>query len=212
MDTSGHSTRNTELSANPTISDLTDQTGDTRSHSLQCGTGNLPDEMEEEGPEEEEDEEGLEPDSLMATPKSIPTFQPNKQWLKDVDEGLTKTRYGIEFKIEPQCDVSRGQTPEYNHTRIFKALVSAILSAAPTTVICSVNDEAEAFNNIDDINFTKQEYFCCCLFVLASSLFVYFSFMYVVLLELSFYCCMQLLYFAHPIFTSKSVIFLVRYL
>jgi hypothetical protein len=149
---------NTESSVHSTVSNLTDQTTETIKSAKHEETNKTTEAMEEEEEEAEEEDEdnGLEPESLTATPKTIPIFQPNSQWLKDIQEGNPRKKYGIKFKIEPQKDTAGERiTPDYNHVRIFKALVSGILSAAPTTVICSINDEAAAFDNIDDINFSK---------------------------------------------------------
>jgi hypothetical protein len=111
--------------------------------------------MEEDEVEAEEDD-GLKPTSITSVPQTIPAFTPNKQWIKDVESRLPKTRYGIEIKIEPQQPVKAGsEPPAYHHIRIFKGIASAIMTAAPTTVICSIDDTEEAFDDVDDIPTSK---------------------------------------------------------
>jgi hypothetical protein len=65
---------------------------------------------------------------------------------------LTKNRYGIEVKISPPKTTSANQpAPRYNHIRIFKALATALLTAAPGTGICSINEDEEMIINTVDI-------------------------------------------------------------
>jgi hypothetical protein len=61
----------------------------------------------------------------------------------------------LNSRLNPQRGTTTGEIPAYHHPRIFKAIVSPLLTATPSTVICSIDDTAEAFDDIEDINFTK---------------------------------------------------------
>jgi hypothetical protein len=93
----------------------------------------------------------------LSTPQTIPNFKPNKQWVRDTELGEQKTKYGIEIKIDPKTKaMAESDPPAYNHIRIFKAIASAILTAAPTTIIHSIDDNEEAIDNIEDIPTTRS--------------------------------------------------------
>jgi hypothetical protein len=100
----------------------------------------------------EEDEDPLAPIMTHGIPSRIKKFTPNIQWNKDLTKNLTKQQYGIEVKISSAKTPSALEpAPMYNHIRIFKALVTALLTAAPGTGICSINEDEEMIVNIDDI-------------------------------------------------------------
>jgi hypothetical protein len=149
----------------PTVSDLTEITTTTNgiapvpnitTTTTQPSTQQHTDDMEEEGSVDEEDEE-LAPILLSGTPQTIPSFKPNKQWVRDTELGGKKTKYGIEIKIEPKKHATtETEPPSYNHIRIFTAIASAILTAAPTTVIHSIDDNDEALDDVEEIPTLKS--------------------------------------------------------
>jgi hypothetical protein len=107
--------------------------------------------------EMEEEDDGLATIMPQGIPKAIPSIIPNHQWTVDMSKNLPKMRYGIELKIVPEDVPSEDDPiPEYHHMRIFKAIANALLTAAPTTTICSINDDAEAIINNEDIPTTQQ--------------------------------------------------------
>jgi hypothetical protein len=102
--------------------------------------------------EMDEDEDPLAPTLAGGIPSNIEKFTPNTQWIKDLPKNLPKRRYGIEVKVSPAKTPSPTELPPmYNHARIFKAIITAILTAAPGTGICSINDDEEMIVNVDDI-------------------------------------------------------------
>jgi hypothetical protein len=147
-----------------TVSDITESTTNTDGSKPAAmeitnttkGTMQLETEDRDDYNINDEEEEGLTPILLTGTPQTIPNFKPNKQWVRDTELGEQKTKYGIEIKIDPKTKAkSESDPPAYNHIRIFKAIVSAILTAAPTTIIHSIDDNEEAIDNVEDIPTTK---------------------------------------------------------
>jgi hypothetical protein len=121
-----------------TISDITEQTTETAT------------DMEEE-------DDGLSDKMKKGIPSSIEKFTPNIQWTRNTTRNLPRRRYGIEIKITPESPPSpTDQPPAYHLIRIFKAITTTILTAAPSTMICSINDEEEGIINVEDIPTTQN--------------------------------------------------------
>jgi hypothetical protein len=96
----------------PTISDLTEPTN-----------------IDEEDMEEEVDM--LQPVLKQAVPSEIKKFIPNSKWTEEMQQNLPKKRYGVEIKITLENTPKENtQPPDYHHPRIFKAVATAILTAA----------------------------------------------------------------------------------
>jgi hypothetical protein len=126
-----------------TISDLTEHTTEV--------TNNNTDNEEIQEPMEEDDD-GLATIMLKGIPKTIPNITPNHQWDKDRQNNLPKRRYGLEIKINPETTPTEdSKIPVYHHPRIFKAITTAIMTAAPGTIICSINDDADMIAEVDEI-------------------------------------------------------------
>jgi hypothetical protein len=122
----------------PTMSDLTEDTT-------------------QEQEEMETEEDILVPISLTNVPKEIKKFCPNTQWTRDLERNLTKRKYGIEIKITPDKSPKETENPpSYSHVRIFNAVATAILTAAPGTAICSIDDNEESIVNTEDIPTTQK--------------------------------------------------------
>jgi hypothetical protein len=94
----------------------------------------------------------LAPILLSSVLTEIMKFTPNIQWTRDLEKDLPKKRYGIELKIAPE---SIEKPPNYNHIRIFHAIATAILTAAPETAICSIKDDDELIVDQNDIPTTQ---------------------------------------------------------
>jgi hypothetical protein len=85
-------------------------------------------------------------------PSEIEKFTPNTKWTVDMMEKLPKKRYGVEIKITPEnARREIDQPPAYHHPRIFKSIVTAILTAAPGISICSIDDDEEMIIDLEDI-------------------------------------------------------------
>jgi hypothetical protein len=99
--------------------------------------------------EMEEEDHGLVTIMPHGIPKAIPSITPNHQLKVYVGNNLPKHRYDIKLKIVPE-EIPAEEDPisEYHHVRIFKAITNALLTATPTTTICSINDDSEAITNI----------------------------------------------------------------
>jgi hypothetical protein len=127
----------------PTNSDLTEHTTEI--------TNNNTDNEEIQEPMEEDDD-GLATIMLKGIPKTIPNITPNHQWEKDRQNNLPKHRYGLEIKINPEATpTENSKIPAYHHARIFKAVTTAIMTAAPGTIICSINNDADMIAEVDEI-------------------------------------------------------------
>jgi hypothetical protein len=141
-----------EISNETTITTTSMQSEDTPSFQHEETISDLTNQTIEQNMEMEEDEDQLAPVMTHGIPSSIEKFTPNVQWNKDIAKDLTKNRYGIEVKISPPKTTSANQpAPRYNHIRIFKALATSLLTAAPGTGICSINEDEEMIINTDDI-------------------------------------------------------------
>jgi hypothetical protein len=117
----------------PTISDLTEP------------TNNDEEDMEE-------DVDMLQTTLKKAIPSEIKWFTPNTKWIEEMQQGLTKKRYGVEIKITPENSPKENdQLPQNYHPHIFKAISSAILTAARGTSICSIDDDEEIIADLEDI-------------------------------------------------------------
>jgi hypothetical protein len=104
----------------------------------------------------DEDEDPLSAVLPKGIPSTIEKFAPNIQWTKDLPKELPKRQYGIEIKISPENTSATASALTYNHTRIFKAIATALLSAAPGTGICSINEDQEMIDDIEDIPTSQQ--------------------------------------------------------
>jgi hypothetical protein len=113
--TTDQSETNTMSLNHITVSNLMEQTTETRANNRYNKATQLMTAMQEDDEQEEEEEEdGMTPMSLMATPNTILTFQANKQRIKDVEEGLPKSRYGIEFQNELSKEsIGQDKIPDY---------------------------------------------------------------------------------------------------
>jgi hypothetical protein len=69
---------------------------------------------------------------MTAVPTKITKFTPNIQWTRDLEKNLPKKRYGLEVKITPE---TTEKPPNYSHMRLFHAIATALLTAAPETTI-----------------------------------------------------------------------------
>jgi hypothetical protein len=122
----------------PTISNITDQT-------------------QEDEEDMDEDDDGLKQIMPNGIPSKIEKFIPNVQWMKDIPKNLPKRGYGVEIKISPAKHPTPTTTaPSYHHIQIFKAMVTAILTAAPGTGICSIDDDEDMITQIEDIPTTQS--------------------------------------------------------
>jgi hypothetical protein len=117
---------------------------------------NLTEETTQTTQEMENEEDVLASISLTNVPKEIPKFTPNIQWTRDLMKNLPKKRYGIEIKIVPEeTRIEPNKAPRYSHVRIFNAIATAILTVAPGTSICSINESKEAIMNVEDLPTTQ---------------------------------------------------------
>jgi hypothetical protein len=136
----------------PTISDMTELTTEMTYNNAEKEENNQP---------MEEDDDGLATIMLNGIPRTIPTITPNYQWEKDRKNNLQKRRYGLEIKINPtETPSANSKLPDYHHPRIFKAITTAIMTAAPGTIICSINDDAEIITEIDEIPTSQSKIDC----------------------------------------------------
>jgi hypothetical protein len=118
---------------------------------------NITEQSTETATDMEEEDNGLSGNMKKGIPSSIETFTPNIQWTRDMPKNLPRRRYGLEIKITPETSPSSTDLPPaYHHIRIFKAITTAILTAAPGTMICSKNDEEEGIINVEDIPTTQN--------------------------------------------------------
>jgi hypothetical protein len=105
----------------------------------------------------EEDDDGLADNMKNGIPSSIEKFTPNIHWSRDIPKNLPRRRYGLEIKITPEkIPATPDHIPTYHHIRIFKAISTAIMTAAPGTMICSINDDEDAIVNVEDIPLTQN--------------------------------------------------------
>jgi hypothetical protein len=67
-------------------------------------------------------------------------------------QNLPKNSFGVEIKITPENTPKGNEQPSsYYHPCIFKSIVIAILTAAPSTSICSIDDDNEMIIDPEDI-------------------------------------------------------------
>jgi hypothetical protein len=52
---------------------------------------------------------------------------------------------------QTETNLDTDPLPEYHHPRIFKAIVHAILTAAPGTLVCSIDKNSEVISDVSDI-------------------------------------------------------------
>jgi hypothetical protein len=90
-------------------------------------------------------------------PSEIENFTPNTKSTEDMEENLPKKRYRVEIKIAPaSTPIETNQPPKYYHPRIFKAITPALLTAAPSTAVCSIEEDEDTRIYIEDIPTTQM--------------------------------------------------------
>jgi hypothetical protein len=111
----------------------------------------------EETQEMDTEEDVLAQTSPHNAPKEIVKFVPNIQWMRDLEKQLPKKRYGIEIRIAPEkTPTEPDKTPQYYHIRIFNAIATSLLTAAPGSAICSIDESEETIVSIDDLPTTQS--------------------------------------------------------